>query len=54
MRKFPCAVLSVGKFPHVDKEETFFLWKRTLLWSEIFLDNYLFIGPKNVKTSLKV
>ena len=36
--------------PHMDKEETFFLENCTLVWSEFFLDNYLLIRHKNLKT----
>ena len=55
MRIFPCAVLRLEKFPHMDKNETLFFVKRwALLWSEIYLDNYLLMRAKNVKTSLKI
>ena len=54
LRKFPCAIWSVKTFPHMDKEETFFLENYTLAWSEFLLDNYLFIKPENLKASLKI
>ena len=42
------SVEGVRKFPQMDKEETsFFLENCTLAYSEIFLDNYLFMRPEN-------
>ena len=55
MQKFPCAVESVGAFPLTDKEETSFFHENcTFVCSELFLDNYFFIRPENLKTSLKM
>ena len=53
MRKFSCAVWSVGTFPHMNKEETtFFSWKlRTGVCSEVFLDNHSFNYPENLVTN---
>ena len=36
MKKFPCTVWSVSTFPHLDKNETFFLENCRLVWSEFF------------------
>ena len=54
MRKFPCAVWSLRTFPHMNKEEIFFSWKLHIGMAWLFLDNYLFIRPENLKTSLKI
>ena len=37
----------------MDKEETLFLENCTLVWSEFFLVNNLFMRLENLKTSLK-
>ena len=37
LRKFLWAVWSVTIFPHMDKEETFFLENYILIWSEFFI-----------------
>ena len=34
--EFSMAVQSVGAFPQMDKKETFFIKKSTLVWPEIF------------------
>ena len=54
MRKFTCLVRNVRTFLHLDNKGTSFSFFCTLLWSEICLDNYLFIGPENLRTSLKI
>ena len=55
MSKFPCAVWYVGTFLHMNKEKTsFFLEYWTLVWFEIFWENYLFMGPENLQMSLKI
>ena len=55
MRKFTCTVWSMGTIPHINKEEkSFFLENSTLVWSEIFLDNYLSTRPGNLKASVKI
>ena len=37
--------------PRKDKEETFFSWKLHIGMVWIFLDNYTFIRPENLKIS---
>ena len=52
MRKFSCAVWSVGTFPQMGKEETSFSWKLHIgMCSEIFLDNHHFNYPGNLVTN---
>ena len=53
MRNFPCTFSSVRAFPDMDKEEIFFSRKLHIGIVWLFLDNYLFIRPKNLKTTLK-
>ena len=51
MREFPCAVSSVRALLIWEKKKYFFVENSTLVWFELFLDNYLFIRPENLKTS---
>ena len=49
MRKLPCAVSSVSTLPHMEKE-TCFLKNCTVVL--IFLDDFPFIRPENLKNNL--
>ena len=40
-------------FPHIDKEEIFFI-ENALWYSLVFFDNYLLIRPGNLKLSLNI